>query len=118
MAKKVRKINHESKVDNEQLAAVLCYFLVGIIWFFVDKKMNQSKLVKSHSKQVINLWLINILVNAIAYSSFRFYGLTFLMSLVSLGLLVLWVIGLISAANMEEKELPIIGSLAEKYLKY
>ncbi|MFW5852782.1 MAG: hypothetical protein ACOCUR_02020 [Nanoarchaeota archaeon] len=118
MAKKVRKINHESKVENEQLAAVLCYFLIGIIWFFADKKMNKSKLVKFHSKQVINLWLINILVNAIGYSSLRYYGLGLFVSLISLGLLILWVIGLINAANMEEKELPIVGSLAEKYLKF
>ncbi len=103
-------------VENEQLAAVLCYFLVGVIWFFADKKMYKSSLVHFHSKQVINLWIINILLNFVV-AIFPF-SLAFVGSIANLMLLALWVVGLIRAVNQEEKEIPIVGQLADGYLKY
>lgn len=117
MVKKVsKKLSHESKQNNEQLVAILCYFLIGVIWYFADKEMNKSRLVNFHSKQVINLWIINVLVNLIGSSIF--YRGFFLVPLLNLGLLILWILGLISAVNMETKEIPVVGQFAEKYLKY
>ncbi len=117
MVKKTpQRIHHESKQGNEQLVAILCYFLIGIIWYFADKEMSNSRLAKFHSKQVINLWIINILVNVVIVAV-PFIGVP-LASLANLVLLVLWIVGLIRAVNMEMKEIPIIGHLAESYLKY
>lgn len=117
MVKKTsQKIHHESKQGNEQLVAILCYFLVGIIWYFADKEMSKSRLANFHSKQVINLWILNIIVNVVI-AAVPFIGLP-LVSLANLLLLILWIVGLIRAVNMEMKEIPLIGQFAERYLKY
>jgi uncharacterized membrane protein len=108
-----------SHPENEQLIAVLCYFVVGVIWYFVDKKMAKSELVKFHSKQVINLWIINLAVSAVASVMVGILPyIAFTKPLAELLLLVLWVFGLVYAVNQKKKEIPIIGELAEKYLHY
>ena len=117
MVKKAsQKIHHESKQGNEQLAAILCYFFVGIIWYFADKEMAKSRLVNFHSKQVINIWIINIIVNVVI-AAVPFIGLP-LASLANFVLLILWIVGLIRAVNMEMKEIPLVGQFAERYLNY
>lgn len=102
--------------DHEQLVAILCYFVIGIIWFFADSEMHKSKLVRFHSKQMINIAVFNI---AITLSSLLIPIIgDYIYSVGGLLLLVLWVIGLIAAVNEERRAVPIIGHMAEQYLKY
>ncbi len=102
--------------DHEQLAAILCYFIIGIIWFFADKEMHKSKLVKFHSKQMINISIFNI---AIGLSGILIPVVgDYIYSVGGLILLVLWAIGLIHAVNEEKKHVPFIGLIAERYLNY
>ncbi len=103
------------KIENENLVAVLTYFLVGIIWYFADEKIKKSGLVKFHTKQAINLMLISVAINT-------FLGITlvgiFLLPLVGFITSVFAVIGIINAANSKQNKLPIIGGLVEKYLEF
>ena len=110
------KIHHESKHEHEQLVAILCYFFVGVIWYFLDKEMNKSRLVNFHSKQMINYCIFSVVVTAFG-QLIPFIGV-YVASLASLVLLVFWIIGLIGAVNMELKPMPLIGDFAENYLKY
>ena len=105
-----------SDKDHEQLAAVLCYFIVGIIWFFADDEMHKSELVKFHSKQAINLAVFNVSL-AVVSLIIPVVGAE-IGSIGGMLLLVLWVIGLISAVNEKQKKVPIIGDIANKYLHY
>lgn len=81
--------------------------------------MNKSELVKFHTKQVINLWIINLAVS-VAGSTILFVipYMSFTLSVVNMFLLVLWVFGLVHAVNQQKKPIPVVGELAEKYLKY
>ncbi|MFP4403448.1 MAG: DUF4870 domain-containing protein [Nanoarchaeota archaeon] len=104
------------KQENEKLVTILSYFLIGIIWYFVDEKIKSSKLVKFHVKQSLNLLLISFVGNFIL-SIIIFLG-WLLIPLWTLFMLILWVIGLIHAINEKEKEIPIIGQFAKKYLTF
>ncbi len=109
-------MTRHSYKDHEQFASILCYFIIGIIWFFADKEMHKSKLVKFHSKQMINISVFNI---ALGLSSVIIPVIgDYIYSVGGLIMLVFWVLGLISAVNEEKKEVPFIGQLAELYLKY
>jgi uncharacterized membrane protein len=114
MVKKV--VKRKSKINHEKFAAVLCYFLFGIIWYFVDKKMNQSKLVKFHVKQAINLWIISTLANIVTRMMWVFGH--FISSAVGVAIFVLWIIGIIYAASARKEYIPFLGEFAEKYLKF
>jgi len=117
MAKKASK--PVGKQDNSKIVAILSYFLVGIIWYFVDETVKKSSLAKYHVKQAINLLIIEIVVfilasvvmwipvvgAAIHYILWVFF-------------VVIWIIGLINAVNGAEKEVPIVGQFAERYLTF
>ena len=104
-----------AKSDQGKVVAILSYFLVGIIWYFVDEKVKGDKLAKFHVKQALNLMIISVAVSVVGM--FLFF-LIWIVPLVQLALFVLWIIGLISAINGNMKEIPIIGGLAEKYLNF
>lgn len=106
----------KDKIENEHVAAILCYFLVGIIWYFADEKMKKSSLVKFHTKQALNLWIISILGNVIL-SMLIVVGWV-LLPIFGVAVFILWILGLINAINSKEQLIPIVGQFAEKYLKF
>ena len=103
-------------IENEHIATILCYFLVGIIWFFADDKMKKSSLVKFHSKQAIN-WFIACILLETAAPYVPVVGKP-ISIIIWICLVVIWVLGLVNALNAKEKEIPIIGHFAKKYLTY
>ena len=135
-----------NKEDDEKLVIILSYFLIGIIWYFIDEKLQKSKLVKFHVKQALNLFIIGFAINIILeflnlvfgflsffsflnfifnsffdilfFLSFLDFIFKFIFKIICLFLFVLWVIGLINGINLEKKEIPLIGSFANKYLKF
>ena len=103
--------------ENEQIVSILCYFLIGIVWYFIDKEIQKSELAKLHSKQALNLLIINFGVSALS-GILSFAGLFFIVPIINLGILVLWILGLINAINEQKAKIPIIGDFADKYLTY
>ena len=99
--------------DNAKVCAILAYLLVGIIWYFADETMRKDKFVKFHVQQAIALLIVSI-AGQIILSLIWFIG-WILMPLFGIFILILWIIGLINAANNKEKELPIIGPLGKKF---
>lgn len=105
-----------SDKGNEKLCAALSYILIGIIWYFADKKMHKSGFVRFHAQQGIVLIIASIawsvLLNILFMGGiFFFYGLWMLLSWVPL---VFVIIGVINAVNHSENELPLIGQFGKK----
>lgn len=116
-----------TKVENEKLVAILSYFLIGIIWYFVDDKMKKSELVKFHVKQSLNLALFSIVLSialSIVSPILVFIPIVGWLALLVLGFgtpiftFVLFIMGVINAANEKKKEVPLIGQFAKKYLTF
>ncbi|MFP4524351.1 MAG: DUF4870 domain-containing protein [Candidatus Woesearchaeota archaeon] len=103
--------------DEEKLFSILTYpfFIVGLIWYLVDDNMQKDKFTKFHFKQSLIL-VIAYLIVWIALSILWFvpYLPGILYTLAWIAFLVLVVLGIINAANHEEKELPVIGRYAKK----
>ncbi|MBW2982930.1 DUF4870 domain-containing protein [Candidatus Woesearchaeota archaeon] len=103
--------------DEKKLFSILTYpfFIVGLIWYLVDENMQKDKFAKFHFKQSLVL-VIAYLIVWIAVSILWFipYLPGILYTLAWIAFLVLAVLGIINAANHEEKELPVIGGYAKK----
>ena len=110
------KKKEKNNVANENIASALSYFILGIIWFFVDEKMSKSRLAKFHVKQAINLWITIVLLNFL--SALLFFLAPLISTLTGIFALVFIIIGIINSLNAEKKELPLIGQAANKYLKF
>ena len=112
----------KNKCDDVLLVSILSYLIIGIIWYFLDDDAKTS-LTKFHVKQALNILLISIILN-ILFDILNGVTFGFLIILepiylvIQVILFVLWVIGIIYAAQTLEKEIPIIGKFAKKYLKF
>jgi len=102
-------------INNEKLVAILSYFLIGIIWYFADETV-QTKFTKFHVKQALNLTVITF-IGSLAFLLIPVIGI-WLRELFNLFMLILWIIALINLVNGKTEEVPIIGFLAESYLKF
>ena len=109
-------INMKSGSGNSQLCAVLSYFLIGIIWYFADENLKKDSLAKFHAKQAVVLFIFSIIWSIVINMVFGMllFGMIGFMwriiHLLSYVPLIFTVIGIINAANDNQKPLPIISS--------
>jgi len=106
--------------DHPRTTAVVAYitFIVWLISYFALYPNKRTAFSAFHLRQALMIHLISLLLK-IAYS-FTIYGgmLSFyIISALSIGLFVLWVIGIVNALNGKEKPLPIIGSMAQNMFR-
>ena len=112
----------KNETDNSKTCAWLAYLLIGIIWYFADDKMKKDNYVKFHVKQALVLlifgilWAIvlGILRSILFFGVFGFWALWPIFLVLSYVPLVFCILGIINALNSKEKNLPIIGSYANK----
>lgn len=80
---------------------------------------DKSSLAKFHLRQSLGL----IITAAIIYFATIVFSMILgflgtIISILNLGVLVLWIIGLVSAVNGEEKPVPLLGDLYQKSLTF
>ncbi|MFW6014538.1 MAG: DUF4870 domain-containing protein [Candidatus Nanoarchaeia archaeon] len=120
-----------SKNENSKTCAILAYILlIGVIWYFVDEKLKKDAFVKFHVKQALFLAVVgigiaiavSIMSMVLVFIPFIGWAITGLLSLlgmiINLGLLILWIFGLINAINEKKEPIPIIGKFAEKIFTF
>ena len=97
--------------NNNKVMAVLCYlWILWLVPLFTDAK--NDPFVKFHINQGIILSIFSVVVWVIGF-------IPVLGGIVSwvggVALLVLSIIGIINAVNMEEKPVPVVGTLFTVY---
>lgn len=93
--------------------------IVAYIIFFVPL-LTESKddpFVKFHVKQALMLVITGLAVSVLG-SIIPLIGWFIIGPFGSLAVFVLWIIGIINAANGKKQELPIIGKYAEKWFTF
>lgn len=98
-------------VDNT--VAVVAYItLIGFIIALIMHSNNKTKLGAFHLREMLGLIIFGVglwIINFIPFIGFILYYIG------GIGLFVLWLLGLINAANREMKTLPLIGDLFQKW---
>jgi uncharacterized membrane protein len=110
-----------STMDGKSIAIISYLTIIGWIIAYVMHGNNKTGIGKFHLRQSLFLMLAGF-ATAMAQWIFLFipvlgWIISILLYFVLLGLFVLWIIGLISAINGEEKEIPILGRKAQELLK-
>ena len=85
-------------VSENKTMAILAYF----IFFLPLLSGKKSQFAMFHANQSLILLIIAVAISYIG--SFVFF-----IGIVNLGVFILWIMGIISAANGETKPLPLIG---------
>jgi len=92
--------------------AIIAYIIFFVPLITDDK---DDPFVKFHVKQSLMLVVTYVGLMATAIIPIIGWAIAFFGGL---GIFVLWIIGIINAANGEKKELPILGQYAEQIFKF
>jgi uncharacterized membrane protein len=106
--------------ENGKATAIVSYlsFLGWLIAYFALHVPNKTSLGSFHLRQTLLLMLCGIGLQIISMILiFIMPFLALILWVVWIGLLVLWIIGLIAAINGEEKPMPVIGEKAQEIFR-
>ena len=109
-----------SGVDGKTISIISYFSLVGWIIAYVLFTSSKSKLAAFHIRQSLGLMIIAVVLYVVMFIFLFIPILGWIISImiyISLvGVFVLWIIGLISAINGQEKPVPVIGVKAQEML--
>ncbi len=101
---------HQPKPEHKTLMGVLAYLGILIIIPFLMAK--DDPFVKFHIKQGLLLVIVEIAVWVLGSSMWQLW---MLLNLVNLATLILAIVGIVNVIQGNQKELPLIGSLAKNF---
>ena len=109
----------QNEIKDGKVCSIVMYivFLIGLVWWLADEKMKKNKFVTYHLKQNLIIIIAAFAVSTVG-GIIPFIGWFIILPIGSLVVFVLWVIGLINAIKGEEKPVPLIGKLAEKWFTF
>jgi len=118
MANETNQAPSTSGVDGKTIAIISYFTWIGWIIAFVLYNSNKSQLAAYHLRQTLALMILSILVYIVQimllFIPFLGWAIAILLWI---GLVVLWIVGLIAAINSEEKPMPVIGTMAQDTFK-
>lgn len=103
----------KNSVEEGKSIAIISYItLIGLIAAFIMNKDKNNGFAKFHIRQNMGLLIIGLISSLLQI-------IPVAGEIVSMGvgvvLLILWIMGLISALNGSQKELPFVGNLFQKW---
>ena len=114
MSNETNQAPSTSGVDGKTIAIISYLTWIGWIIAFILYNSNKSRLAAYHLRQTLALMILSILVYIVQimliFIPFLGWAIAILLWI---GLVVLWVFGLIAAINGEEKPMPVIGPMAQ-----
>lgn len=104
----------DTSTDNGKTIAIIAYItLVGWIIALVMNNGNKTALGSFHVRQSLGIMCVGVLLSIIS----MIIGLGILSWIINLAILVLWIIGLISAVQGEMKPVPVVGEKFQEWFK-
>ena len=107
-------------IDGKTIAIISYLTIIGWVIAYVMNSNNKSQIAIYHIRQSLFLMLAGIVFYIVQTMLLLIPYLGWLIALLSipigLALLILWIMGLISAINGEEKPIPLIGAKAQQVL--
>lgn len=105
-------------MTKKTLSIVSYITLIGWIIALVQYKEEKAPEVRFHLKQSLGVMLLGLLLSIAATVIVSIVPSLYFLSYVNLIALVLWILGIINAANGAQKQLPLIGGFAERKLNF
>ncbi|MCU0355658.1 MAG: hypothetical protein MUD08_18270 [Cytophagales bacterium] len=98
--------------DGKTIAIVSYLTVIGFIVAIIMHGNNKTSLGAYHLRQMLAIVLAGVAIGVVLWVPFLGWIAA---PIAFLGLMVLWVFGLIAAANGEEKPMPLLGEKAQEW---
>jgi len=99
--------------DGKTLAVISYITFIGTIIAFVLNQNKKNSFTAFHIRQAIGLVLLSFAIGLLE----RYISFSGLHWLLNMGVFVLFILGLISAAQGEEKPVPLIGEYFQEWFR-
>ena len=105
-------------MDNKTLSIVSYISIVGWLIAYFMGKDNSDSLLRYHLRQSLGLAIFSILFSVVLNVLAMIIPALGILGILSLGIVILWIIGIINAANNAQKPLPVIGKMFEDQFSF
>ncbi len=100
-------------IDEGKTTAIISYItIIGLIIAFVMNSSKKNSFASFHIRQMLGISIF-ALINSLVIGRFSFWA----SSVITIGIFVLWIIGLIGAIQGEEKKIPLLGDQFQDWFK-
>ena len=100
--------------DNGKTVAIIAYItLIGWIVALVMNNGNKTPLGTYHVRQALGIMCIGVILAIIS----GFLALGMISWIINLVILILWILGLVSAVQGEMKPVPVVGEKFQEWFK-
>jgi uncharacterized membrane protein len=104
----------ETTTDNGKTVAIIAYItLIGWIIALIMNNGNKTALGSFHIRQSLGIICIGVILNILA----SLLSIPIISWLIWAGVVVLWILGIISAAQSEMKPVPVLGEKFQEWFK-
>ena len=106
-------MQNQSVQEGKMIAIISYITVIGTLIAFIMNQNKHNYFASFHIRQAIGIFLLGLLVNFInRYSNFDSLDM-----ILGIGVLILWVIGLIGAIKGEEKLVPLLGEQFQEWFR-
>ena len=105
---------YNQTVNEGKTIAIVSYLtIIGTVIAFIMNQKKQNSFASFHIRQSIGIGLLSFVISFIT----RFTYFNWIDNLMWLGVFAFWVIGLIGAAQGEERKIPLLGDQFQEWFK-
>lgn len=99
------------KEEGKTIAIIAYVTIIGLIIAFIMNNNKNNEFAKFHIGQSLRISILAITINILG--SFLPSSLAIVGTLLTLGVFVLWILGLVNAINLKETPVPVIGTIGD-----
>lgn len=99
--------------DGKTMAVVSYLTIIGTLIAFLMNQKKFNVFASFHIRQSLGIFLTGMVINFLQ----RFNDFAWLDTILGIGLLILWVLGLVSAIQGQEKPIPILGEYFQDWFR-
>ena len=109
-------MDNSNSIEEGKTIAIISYItIVGLIIAIVMNKDKNNEFAQYHIRQSLGIillyvvvWMVFLIISTVIY-------FPLLSTIIYLGLLVLWILGVITALQGEKKAVPLVGEHFQKW---
>ncbi len=106
-------MNNDTIQDGKMMAIISYITVIGTIIAFIMNQNKHNSFASFHIRQAIGIFLVGMVVNFIS----RFTDFGMLDFILGIGVLILWILGLVSAIQGKEQSVPLLGDQFQEWFR-
>lgn len=106
-------MQNQTVQDGKMMAIISYITVIGTLIAFIMNQNKHNYFASFHIRQAIGIFVVWLLVNFIQ----RYTDFGWLDTILSIGVFILWIFGLIGAIQGEEKPVPFLGDQFQEWFR-